>query len=138
MTRSQALVFLASGTRTGKLATVRPDGRPHVVPVWFVIDEDDIVFTTWHDTVKYRNMAVNPRAALTVDLEEPPYAFVSVEGTVEISDDVGELLRMATAIGGRYMGPDRAEEFGRRNGVEGEMLVRLSIDRIVARDDISG
>ncbi len=138
MTRAEALAFLVSGTRTGKLATVRPDGRPHVVPIWFLVDDDEIVFTTWHDTVKYRNLTIDPRAALSVDLEAPPYAFVTVEGTVEISDDGERLLHVATAIGARYMGEDRAEEFGRRNAVEGEMLVRLSIDRIVARDDLSG
>src|SRR5258705_232539 len=44
--------FLAYGTRTAKLATIRADGRPHVVPVWFVLDGDDIVFTTGTTTVK--------------------------------------------------------------------------------------
>jgi len=38
--------FLAHGTRTGKLATVRANGAPHVAPVWFVLDGDDLVFNT--------------------------------------------------------------------------------------------
>jgi PPOX class probable F420-dependent enzyme len=138
MSRSEAIEFLMGGTRTGKLATVRPDGRPHVVPIWFTVEGDAIVFTTWYESVKCRNMRLEGQAALVVDLEEPPYAYVAVEGATTMSDDLEELRRIATAVGGRYMGAERAEEFGRRNAVAGELVVRLSMDKVVARDDISG
>lgn len=138
MDRGEALAFLQTGTRTGKLATVRPDGRPHVAPIWFVLDDGDIVFNTWHTSVKANNLATDPRASMVVDLEEPPYAYVMVEGSVDVSEDVIESRRIATSIGGRYMGSERAEEFGERNGVEGELVVRLRIDRMIARHDISG
>ncbi len=138
MDRGEALSFLQTGTRTGKLATVRPDGRPHVAPIWFVLDDDDIVFNTWHTSVKAGNLAADSRASMVVDLEEPPYAYVMVEGSVEITDDVDESRRIATLIGGRYMGADRAEEFGERNGVPGELVVRLRVEKLVARNDISG
>ncbi len=138
MNRSESLAFLAGGTRTGKLATVRPDGRPHVVPVWFMVEGKDLVFNTWHTSLKARNLAADPRAALVVDYEEPPYGYVLVEGKVEISDDLEEVRRIATIIGGRYMGEDKAEEFGLRNGVEGELVVRLHIERLVGRDNITG
>jgi PPOX class probable F420-dependent enzyme len=129
--------FLGSGTRTGKLATVRPDGRAHVVPVWFVIDGEEIVFTTWHSSIKAANLERAGRAALTVDLEEAPYAFVAVEGPVSISEDPEELLHYATRIGGRYMGSERAEEFGRRNAVDGEWVVKLQMQNVVAKDEVS-
>ena len=74
MTRDEAFSFLSEGTRTGKLATTRENGRPHVAPIWFVIDDGDVVFTTWHQSVKLRNLANDSRAAMVVDLEEPPYA----------------------------------------------------------------
>ena len=138
MTRSEAIAFASEGTRTGKLATVRADGRPHVVPIWFVIDGDDVVFTTWHRSVKALSLARDSRAALAVDLEEPPYAYVLVEGTVTMSEDPMQLREFATRIGGRYMGEPRAEEFGARNAVPGELLVRLHIENIVAADDVSG
>lgn len=138
MTHEEALEFLGSGTRTGKFATVRADGRPHVVPIWFVVDQGDVVFTTWHESVKLRNLTADSRAAMVVDLEEPPFAYVMVEGRVSISDDLDQLRGFATRIGGRYMGESRAEEFGARNGVPGEVVVRLLIDRIVAKDDVSG
>jgi hypothetical protein len=138
MSRSEGLAFLAEGTRTGKLATVRPDGRPHVVPIWFVVEGEDLVFNTWHTSVKACNLAVDPRAALVVDYEEPPYGYVVVEGIVEISDDLEDVRRIATIIGGRYMGEGKAEEFGARNGVKGELVVRLHIDRLIGHDDMTG
>ena len=137
MTHDEAVSFISTGTRTGKLATVRANGSPHVTPVWFVIDGNDLVFNTWHTSAKAKHLARDPRASLVVDLEEPPYAYVLVEGTVTISHELDEITRLATRIGARYMGEDRAEEFGARNGVEGELLVRLHMDRIIALDDIS-
>jgi PPOX class probable F420-dependent enzyme len=137
MTRAEAVEFLMTGTRTGKLATVRSDGRPHVVPIWFMVEDDALVFTTWYESVKCHNMRREMQAALVVDLEQPPYAYVVVEGGITMSDDADELLRIATEVGGRYMGADRAVEFGKRNAVEGELVVRLSMDKIIARADIS-
>ena len=126
-----------TGTRTGKFATTRPDGRPHVTPIWFVLDGEDVVLTTHGTGVKASALRRDPRAALCVDDQQPPYSFVMIEGTAVLSDDVTEVRRWATAIGGRYMGADRAEEFGGRNGVPGEMLVRLRVTRVIAERDIA-
>jgi PPOX class probable F420-dependent enzyme len=124
--------FVAEGTRTGKLATVRVDGRPHVVPVWFVLDDGDVVFNTGAATVKGRNLRREGRASLCVDDERPPFAYVMVSGRVTLSDDVEAMLPLSIAIGARYMGAERGEEFGRRNAVPGELLVRLRPDHVVA------
>jgi PPOX class probable F420-dependent enzyme len=138
MTPDEWRAFLSHGTRTGKLATVRRDGRPHVVPVWFVLDGDDLVFTTGAGSVKARNMRRDPRVTLCVDDERPPFAYVAVEGEASLGEDMDELLRFATAIGGRYMSAERAEAFGRRNAVPGELLVRVSATHVTAQADIAG
>jgi len=138
MTPNAIHVFLNHGTRTAKLATSGPGGQPHVMPVWFVLDGEELVFTTWGDSVKGRNLRRNPRAAVIVDEEVAPYAFVHIRGHVTLSEDLAELLRFATAIGGRYMGADRAGEFGRRNAVPGELLVRLRPERVIAAADVAG
>lgn len=130
--------FLSAGTRTGKLGYVAKDGRPLVAPVWFVLDGEDLVFNTGATTPKARAIARDPRVVLCVDVAEPPYAFVQVQGTATASEDPDELLRTATAIGRRYMGADRAEEFGKRNGVPGELVVRLRPARVVADLDVTG
>jgi PPOX class probable F420-dependent enzyme len=139
MTDTQVTAFLASEPpRTGKLATVRADGRPHVAPVWYVLDDDGtIVFNTGAATVKGRNLRRDPRASLCVDDEHPPFSYVLVDGTAEISEDLTEVRRWATEIGGRYMGAGRAEEFGARNGVAGELLVRLRPSRVVSAFELA-
>ena len=106
MSPEQVVAFLrASPPRTGKLATVRADGRPHVAPVWYDVDPDgSVVFNTGAATVKGRNLARDPRASLCVDDERPPFSFVVLEGVAELSDDLGEVRRLATRIGGRYVG----------------------------------
>jgi PPOX class probable F420-dependent enzyme len=138
MTDDEAMAFLAHGTRTGKVATTRADGRPHVAPIWFVVDGGDLVFMTGADTLKGKTLRRDSRAALVVDLEEPPYAFVVVEGTVSLSTDLDEMLPLSIAIARRYVGEDQAEDYGRRNAVDGELLVRLHPDKIVAVDDLTG
>ena len=97
----------------------------------------ELVFTTWGDSVKGRNLRRDLRAAIVVDEEVAPYAFVHIRGHVTLSEDLDELLRFATAIAGRYMGADRAEEFGRRNAVPGELLVRLHRERVIATADVA-
>src|SRR5919202_3277330 len=125
--------FLTTGTRTAKVATVGEDGRPHVVPIWFVLDGDTVVFTTGDRSAKALHMRRNPRVALCVDDETPPYAFVLIEGTVETSPNPPDMLDWTTRIARRYMGADLAEAYGRRNAVEGELLVRVPPSRVLAR-----
>ncbi|MET8425372.1 PPOX class F420-dependent oxidoreductase [Nocardia sp. NPDC004860] len=130
--------FLTEGTRTGKLAFVASDGRPLVAPVWFILEGDEIVFNTGKDTAKGRSIRRDGRLSLCVDVSAPPYSFVQVQGVAEISEDPDELLRTATDIAARYMGPDRADEFGKRNAVPGELVVRLRPTKIVTDFSVSG
>ena len=131
--------FLGQGTRTGKLSYLAAtSGRPLVAPVWFIVEDGSLVFNTGKDTAKGRALARDPRVSLCVDVEEPPYAFVQVQGEAELSEDPAELLRTATAIAARYMGADRAGEFGERNAVPGELVVRLRPAKVLANFDVSG
>jgi PPOX class probable F420-dependent enzyme len=114
------------------------DGQPHVMPVWFVLDGEQSVFTTGANTIKGRNRQRDPRIALVVEDDQPPSAFVHVRGRVTIHEELEDLLRFATAIGSRYMGEDRAEEFGQRNAVTGELLVRVTPERVIAEADVAG
>jgi PPOX class probable F420-dependent enzyme len=138
MSPDEVRAFLSHGTRTAKIATVMADGQPHVMPVWFVLDGEQIVFTTGADTVKGRNLRRDPRIALLVEDDTPPFAFVHLRGRATIDDAPEELLRFATAIGSRYMGESRAEEFGQRNAVPGELLVRVTPERVITEADVAG
>ncbi|MFK0160747.1 PPOX class F420-dependent oxidoreductase [Streptomyces sp. NPDC090499] len=138
MTDEEWRAFVSHGTRTGKLSTVNADGSPHVAPVWFLLDGDELVFNTGKDTVKGRNLARDGRVALCVDDDRPPFHFVVLNGHARLSEDLGELRDSATRIAARYMGAERAEEFGARNGVPGELLVRVTVDKVVALKDLTG
>ena len=138
MTGVEWRTFLMEPVRTAMLATVRPDGRPHLAPIWIDLDADDsIVFTTGADTVKGRAIQAEPRVAICVDDDRPPFSYVLIEGTARVSTDLDDMLLWATRIGGRYMGEDRAEELGRRNAVATELLVRVAPGRVVAHKNIS-
>lgn len=137
MTDDERDAFLRAPARPGIVATTRADGRPHAAPVWYDLDGDAIVFTTGADTVKGRNLARDPRMALCVQDQEPPFSFVMVEGTAELIDDPDDVRRWATRLGGRYMGEERAEEYGARNAVPGELLVRMTVERSVAARDLA-
>ena len=137
MTDAQWREFVSDGTRTAKLSTVRADGSPHVAPIWFLLDGDEVVFNTGRKTVKGRNIVRDGRIALCVDDDRPPYSFVVLQGRARVSENLDEVRHWATRIGARYMGDERAEEFGARNGVPGELLVRVTVDRVLAERDIA-
>jgi PPOX class probable F420-dependent enzyme len=141
MTTAEYVRFLTEGTRTAKLATVRRDGRPHVVPVWFVLDGDDLLFTTARRSVKGRAIRHDPRVAACIDDDRPPFAFVMIEGRATVIEDPHAVLITATRIARRYMGLDKAEEYARLNSGDWMMAVRITPENIASEDnvtDISG
>ncbi|MGZ4602398.1 MAG: TIGR03618 family F420-dependent PPOX class oxidoreductase [Kineosporiaceae bacterium] len=131
----------ATPPRTAVLAVTRLDGSPHAAPIWVDLDEDGdgeiVVFTTGLDTLKGKAIARDGRVCLVWDDERPPFAFVTITGHGTISDDPDDVRRWATRIGGRYMGPHRAAEFGARNGVPPEVVVRVRPERVVAKVDVA-
>ncbi len=129
---------LAAPARTAKLAVVRADGSPHVAPVWVDLDGDQVVFMTAADTIKGKAILRDARVSLCWDDEQPPFSFVTVAGTAVTSDEPGELLTWATRIAGRYMGAGQADDYGRRNAVPPELVVRVTPAKIVARVAIAG
>lgn len=137
MNRDQWLSFLQAPARPGVLATTCADGRPHAVPVWYDLDDGVVVFNTGFDTVKGRNLRRDGRASLCVQDDQPPYSFVLLSGSTSWSDHLPSVRRWAGRIGGRYMGMDRADEFGERNAAPGELVVRLVPEKVVAYRDLA-
>jgi len=137
MTTEEYREFLLGSVRTATLATVRADGRPHAAPIWYHLDGESFIFTTGENTVKARNLRRDGRVSLCIDEERPPFHFVIVEGLATLTADDPDLLLWATRLGGRYMGEDKAEEFGRRNAVPGELLVRVAPTKVLAYTNIA-
>jgi PPOX class probable F420-dependent enzyme len=139
MTKDAWRAFLLSGSRTAKVASVsKEDGGPTVVPVWFDLDGDDLVFETDGSSAKARNLEANPNVAISVDDEHFPFSFVSIRGRARIVRlPPAEMLPWTTRLSRRYVGADRAESYGRRNAVAGAVLVRVSLDHVLAMKDIA-
>lgn len=137
MTPEQIYAFIEEKKLTAHLATVRPDGRPHVAPIWIATDDTDIVWNTGDDTVKGKNLLRTGYAAISMDDSVPPFNSVRLEGPVDCSTDPDEVRRWAAVIGGRYMGEDQAERFGERNAAPGEMLCRMTPTSISGLEDVA-
>ena len=130
MTPGQVVAFMCEGSRTGKLGVTRKDGRPHIAPVWFDLDAatGELVFVMGKDSLKARCIARDPRVAICVDTMEMPYDFARIDGVASLAtyeEDPQAMLHWATETCRRYVGDDRAEEFGRRNADPAEFLVRV-------------
>jgi len=90
MSKREIKQFLMRGTFTAKLATVKGDGGSHVVPIWFVLDNQkdrtseravgDIVFTTYDSSLKIRNIQRDNKVSICVDDQTPQFSFVTIFG----------------------------------------------------------
>ena len=145
MSEKEIKKFLMQGTFTAKIATVKKDGSPHVVPIWFVLDEQnnkkvkkigDVIFTTYEDSLKARNIECDNRVSICVDDQTPQFSFVTISGTAKIFRyKRNELLKWATKIARRYMGKSNAKAYGERNSTEGAILVRIKLTKVIAEKD---
>ena len=73
------------------VATVRPDGRPHLVPIWFVVSEGAWYFVTAPHSVKARNLQQNSKVALALEDGNHPYI---VEGEACQVAPAAEVVRL--------------------------------------------
>jgi PPOX class probable F420-dependent enzyme len=145
MSKSEVARFLMQGTFTGKLATVKKDGSPHVVPIWFVVENGkgrgktgNIILTTGDTSVKANNIQHNGRVSICIDDQKPPFSFVTIHGTAKIYPyKQKEVLDWATKIAERYVGKKNAKTYGEVNSGEGAVLVRITPTKVIAEKDIS-
>ena len=138
MTPEECWSFLRSPVRTGKLATVRKDGRPLVVPIWYDLEDETLVFMIGHDSLKARNIRHEPRVSLCVDDEITPFAYVELSGTAVMSADADQGRYWATRIGGRYMGQALAETYGKINSGSGELIVHVTPTHLHGYKEVTG
>jgi|SoiMetStandDraft_5_1073268.scaffolds.fasta_scaffold25295_2 PPOX class probable F420-dependent enzyme len=139
MTKDEIKKFLLQGTFTGKLGTINKDGTPHVVPIWYTVDEEDkIIFNTGDKSVKAKNIRRDNRVRLCVDDQVPLFSFVTIDGIAElISNEPGDVYKWAKIIAARYMGNDKSEAYGRRNSAEGELLIKIKPVRVIGQKNIA-
>jgi len=112
----------------------------HAVPIWYTWDdEDNILFNTHDNSVKEKNIQRGNQVRLCVDDQVPLFSFVTIDGIAEIiSKEPKEVFKWAKIIAARYMGNDKAEEYGRRNSSEGELLIKITPTKVIGQKDIAG
>ena len=145
MSKAEVARFLMQGTFTGKLATVRNDGSPHVVPIWFVVENGkgggkagNIILTTGETSIKANNIQHDDRVSICIDDQKPPFSFVTIHGTAKIYPyKQKEVLEWATKIAERYVGKKNAKTYGEVNSGEGAVLVRIRPTKVIAEKDVS-
>ena len=84
------------------LATVRPDGRPHVTPVWYDFDGQEFTVSSFRGTQKLTNVSHKGFATLCIYTQELPYRSVIVEGTARVGSPIDNVWRERVAS--RYLG----------------------------------
>ncbi len=98
--------FLA-GSRSMTLASVGPDGTPHLVAMWFAVIDGDICFETKAKSQKAVNLRRNPKVSCLVEdgMTYEELRGVAIEGTAEVVDDPDLLWRIGVSIWERYYAP---------------------------------
>jgi len=125
MTDAEAAEFLAH-QRTLQLASIGPDGVPHLVPMWFAVIDGRIALWTYAKSQKAANLRRDPRVTCLVEAGEQygELRGVSITGRAELHDDYDTVYRVGEALFGRYQGD---MTHASRAGVEAEARKRVAV-----------
>ena len=133
MSKAQMQAFLDE-PHIGHLVTLRPDGTPHVAPIWYEYRDGLFLIWTSRETRKVKNIVGDLRAALSIATDNEPYKYVSVEGTVIVSEADVEATALSIAV--RYQGRERGTAFIAEYFKEGvSVLLTLTPDKLITWTD---
>jgi PPOX class probable F420-dependent enzyme len=136
MTDDEWRSFVTAGTRLAHIALARADGRPHVTPVCFILDGDELAFALSPGSVKGKSLARDRRIAVCVSDERQPYSFVTIEGHARTSAEPDQIKHVAAGIADRYYPSQPAEDIAESFVQEGFTAVRISITNVIARSGL--
>jgi PPOX class probable F420-dependent enzyme len=121
-----------AGPHVAHFASIRPDGTPHVSPVWYQWEDGKITVVSGDSAVKTRNVRKNPKVAISVATDEWPYQYVILEGDATIeSENLRETVR---SIFSRYEGAERGEQDANELIESDQALVAIviSVNRVMS------
>jgi PPOX class probable F420-dependent enzyme len=136
MTDDEWRSFVTAGSRLAHIALTRADGRPHVTPVCFVLDGDELAFALSPGSVKGKSLARDRRVAVCVSDERQPYGFVTMEGQARTSAEPDQIRHVAAGIAERYYPGRPAADIAESFVQEGFTAVRVSITNVIARSGL--
>lgn len=111
-----------------RFTTIRPDGYPHTVPVWFMLDGDDLLVFSLRDTRKVKNGLANPKGCLSLGGDPPDSPGYLIDGDLTVEDDPEHLV--AARITNHYETPEKAQEDLAAWREEDFVVLRLSPRRV--------
>lgn len=135
MTRQEISDFLAQ-SHVAHLATVRPDGRPHVTPISYIADleaQGKAYVMAPENTVKFQNVRQNPKVSLSVANDQRPFDYVLLEGEGRLTqDNMADVLERMCL---RYY-PERGTAYARELLAAGGLLVlEVTVNKVLSRKD---
>jgi len=136
MTDEEVDVFLINGTGTGKISTIRSDGRPHMVPILFIWENKKIFFLTLGTSIKAKNIINNSKVSFCTDDQTPPFSFVIIEGDAKIVPNPSNLVEWAGKIGSRYKAKEASERMMKQNYDKGMILVEVVPSKIIGTRNV--
>ncbi len=118
------------------LVTLRPEGTPHVAPVWFLWDDGKAWVMADGGAIKVRNIKQNPAVAVSIATPERPLSYVVLEGQAKVtSKNLDQVVERMCVL---YDGPDRGAEFAKELiGEDRMVLLEITIDRVMSWKDDS-
>lgn len=136
MTNLEWRSFVTTGTKLAHIALTRLDRRPHVTPICFILDGDDLAFTLSPGSVKGTILARDQRVALCVSDEQQPYSYVTIEGQAQVLTAPDQIKPIAVGIANRYYPTRPADQFAEAFVQAGFTAVRISITNVIAQSGL--
>lgn len=120
--------FLAE-ERVVTCATLGGDGRPHLVPLWYVLEGREVVGWTYAKSQKVRNLERRPQATLQVEAGEAYHDLrgAMLECDVEIVRDLDAVATIGAALAGKYVGRSGADSSGIQEGMLRQAAKRVGL-----------
>ncbi|MGW0356019.1 pyridoxamine 5'-phosphate oxidase family protein [Nocardia nova] len=132
MTRTEREKFLAE-LHVGVIAVERPDRAPLAVPIWYGYEPGgEVVLWTDAGTLKERLIRAAGRFSITAQVEQPPYRYVTAEGSVTAIDAASPEVVRAIAV--RYLGPEEGAAFAEQNLGPDSVVIRMRSERWLSTD----
>lgn len=105
------------------LATISPGNRPHAMPVWYLVEDGELLILTGRGSQKHRNIERNPEVSLTVDRRDRPYYALMLQGRAEIGPAPSRELHLRLST--RYLGPEGGAAYTAQSNVTDSVTIRL-------------
>lgn len=112
-----------------RLTTIRPNGYPHTVPVWFMLDGDDIIVFAGSRSQKVKNVWENKKGNISLGGDPAGSPCFTIEGDIEIEDDPEHTL--TARITHHYESPEKAEEYLREWKDDPHVILRLKPRNVI-------